>query len=505
MNIYEYKIGDIFTPPSAAHLFIEKFNLLNRWLNGESVFDPTMGTGNLIVSLIEAALKKGCSIDELPLHKLYGNELNTSYFQDAITKLSQLTDNKFIKENFTNCDVFELNIKEKVDIIFGNPPWMNFNELPADLKQKYTSLFFEYSLVNKGSDVLLGNSRVDIAALVIQKSIANFLKDKGDAFFFLPLSLFHNDGATKNFRKLNVKNLDFSVECIYELNNQNTFENVSTKYGFAHFKKNKQVSFPISYYKFENGTFVEYIAQPLHQITDPYIVLNKNEKNNPLEKILIPDYAMPRQGVNTCGCNKIFFIDNIISADKHHYECSINQQIYLLPKKFIYPLITSSLFKGQSEPHKFVLLPYHQNGYPLSWQEIEQYPELKKYLLIHKNELFNRKGILLNTWIKKGIWWAMLGVGDYNFYPFKIVWEAYGKKEFNPILIDGKWQANQSLHAYIPCKLKEEASRILSALKNSSIEKFLKAFQTEGTMNWAQPGKIKKFLITHQNSSLFDI
>jgi flavoprotein len=80
------------------------------------------------------------------------------------------------------------------------------------------------------------------------------------------------------------------------------------------------------------------------------------------------------------------------------------------------------------------------------------------------------------------------------FIHTKLCGEAYGKSNFNPLIFEGKWQANQSLHAYIPVKSIEEAKRIQKELCNKDIENYLLSLKMEGTMSWAQPGKIKKFI-----------
>jgi hypothetical protein len=87
-----------------------------------------------------------------------------------------------------------------------------------------------------------------------------------------------------------------------------------------------------------------------------------------------------------------------------------------------------------------------------------------------------------------------MGVGLYNFTKYKIVWEAYGKKTFSPRLFNGYWQANQSLQAFIPCEDKKTAEQLLVQLSNPLVENYLLASKMEGTMNWAQPGKISSFL-----------
>jgi len=62
------------------------------------------------------------------------------------------------------------------------------------------------------------------------------------------------------------------------------------------------------------------------------------------------------------------------------------------------------------------------------------------------------------------------------------------------MLFPGHWQANQSLQAFIPVRSKENGERILLELKKPPVSAYLASLKMEGTMNWAQPGKIKKLL-----------
>ena len=100
--------------------------------------------------------------------------------------------------------------------------------------------------------------------------------------------------------------------------------------------------------------------------------------------------------------------------------------------------------------------------------------------------------------MNRGCWWALLGVGPYAFAPFKVMWEAYGKDQFNPIVVrdvDGQvWQGNQAMHAFIPCWQEAEAQRIKTALENPEILALLHQLNGAGRCNWAQPGKIKKII-----------
>jgi hypothetical protein len=117
----------------------------------------------------------------LPTHNLFGNELNTIYYQNAITRFKQ----KYsidLSSNFTNEDIFVLRPR-KYDLILGNPPWQNFVDLP-EYKEKIKPFFLKYGLVKNRQSVLLGGSRIDISTVVIQLCIKDFLKENGEAVFF---------------------------------------------------------------------------------------------------------------------------------------------------------------------------------------------------------------------------------------------------------------------------------------------------------------------------------
>ncbi len=105
---------------------------------------------------------------------------------------------------------------------------------------------------------------------------------------------------------------------------------------------------------------------------------------------------------------------------------------------------------------------------------------------------------MIRSQIRRGFWWALLGVGPYSFARYKVMWEAYGQKRFNPKVFKavGKkvWQGNQALHAYIPCESIKEANALKRALSTSNMTAVLRQMNAEGNCNWAQPGKVWKII-----------
>ena len=487
------KIGIVYTPVGDAYKIIERFGLFSLWMNGKSIYDPTMGEGNLIYALIRYAQDNGYTIQSMPINNLFGNEINSHAHKNAIARFRK-DFNLDMSRQFTNKDILEVE-DSKFDVIFGNPPWQNFNDLPTNYKSYVKPYFKQYGLVN-GNKSLLGNSRVDLSALIIKKVIQDNLSHKGIAVFYLPLSIFLNDGAHEEFRKYDLPDSSFSVDAIIDYKGQDVFENISTRYGVAKFTRDSKQKFPIKYETLgENGNWKPNKARPLFKDSDPLNVLEEDDllAYKHFHPVVLEKSSLPRQGLNTCGANSIFFFNSLKVVSE---DCAVLDHKYILPRKYIKKLVVAQQFKSLDvgEAKKWVLLPYKDNGRPLELEDLKREKFLFQYLSNFYSELSGRKGTMINAWIRRGYWWALLGVGPYNFSQYKVIWEAYGKKEFRPKIFHGEWQANQSLQAFIPLETRAEADRVLNELSQPFVERYLLSLKMEGTMNWAQPGKIKKLI-----------
>ena len=257
---------------------------------------------------------------------------------------------------------------------------------------------------------LLGSSRTDIAALVLKVALGRLLKKNGVGYFYLPTSLFFGDGAHSGFRDYSTRDsqndvdsrMDFAVDTVYEFTSTKVFDGVGTSYCCAKFRGDTRQDFPVPYFRELGGKWVEHKAVPLKNPTDPWRIvkdLDELNKDTTLEIRLSPEQK-PRQGVNTCGANSVFIFEHKPSH---------------LPEQFLYPLATKEIWRQQTLlPHKWILLPYHQEtGKPLTWEKIEQWDTLKEYLQNAQEVLKARKGTLLRSTMNRGNWWTLLGVGPY--------------------------------------------------------------------------------------------
>lgn len=481
------RIGEVFTPLEWAEWLLDKWGVYDGWLGGATVCDPTAGRGAFALALLRLAISRGEEITREHLSRITLIELHAAYLEAFKRQALDEFGISFPESQLLVCDVIKNTPQDQFDILVGNPPWANFTDLPNRYKEELKPFFIAEGLVPDRRKVLLGSSRTDIAALVLKVVLGKLLRQNGFGCFYVPLSLFCGDDAHRGFRDYIANHRRFAVDEVYEFTESKVFNGIGTSYCCARFAMDQMQTFPVRYYRQSGEDWIEHGAIPLNTPSDQWRILADGDGcgfENSIDIELLPEQK-PRQGVNTCGANNIF----IFEEKPAH-----------LPREFVFPLATKDIWKnGDTTPHKWILLPYNgTSGKPLSWSDIERHEGLRRYLTDVRSQLEARKGTLIRSVISKGIWWALLGVGPYSFAPYKVIWQAYGKRDFDPVVLQDVagqvWQANQAMQAFIPCWDAADAHRICSALREPAILTLLRQLNGDGKCNWAQPGKIKKVL-----------
>ena len=489
--------GRIFTPLKWAKWVIEKYGLLAKWKQGAHIIDPTCGQGIFFRAFIELAVNKGSPVTHTDMSRLVGIEINPSDKQYFLTEISKDFGLEFPEENFITGDFFDYSAKKKFDIAVGNPPWINFSNLDQAYKTKLKLEYRSYGLVRNKRDILLGASRSDLAALVIQKCMKDLIKQHGSGYFFIPLSLLFNEGANQFFRPRSSEKGIFAVDEIYDFGQSLVFPSVLTRNGFIAVHRGTMQKFPIKLHKLKKSD----------RSTTMYCIPTEDENSwlqsehetlTKLPTIVVKSAQKPRQGINSCGLNKLFIFSRVEKENDLTQTPDIyvngNGERYEMDSDFMLPLMNTKSFGGKKKTqNRYMLCLYDKFGSPLNYNEIQKLKGVENYLLKFKAQMESRKGVLIQSQISRGIYWALLGVGPYCFTKFKVAWMAFGKSIFKAKVLDGKLQGNQSMHAFIPSNTIEDANRICDEL-NYKVPEYLSMFAMEGTCNWAQPGRIKRIL-----------
>lgn len=272
---------------------------------------------------------------------------------------------------------------------------------------------------------------------------------------------------------------------------------MSTRYGLLAFERDADASWPVPWHEHEAAAWRVAEARPADGEYGALMVGGPRPTTPPA---LAGAFERPRQGVNACGATEIFVFEEGRFEDDVAIVANAKVGEVRLPRLFVHPLLTARCFEGQGVPtERWVLVPHEpDSGRPLTRAAVEAEALLAAYLGQHEPRLRARRGALLARHIAADRPWALLGVGPYCFAPYRVAWEAYGRRTFRPRLFDarihGFVQGNQAMHAFIPCASASEAERCLEALAPERIEPLLRAHRMEGTRSWAQPGRMARIL-----------
>ena len=495
-------IGVVYTPLEWAEWAIVESGAYAAWILGAEVLDPTMGNGAFIESFVAHAIKNGEEVTSERLGRLHGYEIQEDGIEFLIARMERDYSVELPRQNFKCADFILGDIPGRFDYVVGNPPWVNFQGLPTAYREELKSKYLEFGLVANSGSVLLGNSRVDIAALIVNVAVGKCLKDEGRVAMFLPSSLFFGGSSHDQFRKFHSLGRNFSLERLYDFGAKSIFasgQQHGTSYCFADFFSGPGSRAAIEFKVL--GKDGQWRSEEIRVVNDASGSFVRN--TGALVKVKVSNDSKPRQGVNTGGANRILFgeiVEGSLRDDFVVFKNGLGDAVSI-ESRFLFPLICREQFKSGNEvlPSKFVLMCHDSvTGKAVSEDVLGMAPSTKDYLYSYRESLVARKGVLMNAHISKGKYWALLGVGRYNFAHYKLVWLTAGQKSFLPKVfsdVDGKpWQGNQSLQAFMPFPSEVEALQISDRLKLSLSGIDPQFLGRPGTLGWAQPGRISHLL-----------
>ena len=120
------------------------------------------------------------------------------------------------------------------DYIIGNPPWVNWESLPQEYRDKTAHIWKQYDLFeHTGLRARLGSAKDDISVLMTYVSIDKYLKDKGRLCIVITQSLFKTVGGGEGFRRfrLGKKGTPFKVLQVDDMVDLQPFDSASDKLG----------------------------------------------------------------------------------------------------------------------------------------------------------------------------------------------------------------------------------------------------------------------------------
>jgi len=434
---------------------------------GASFCDPTAGEGVFAVALAEAWASDTGAFDPALARRITLIDRHGPFLEAFARRWRDRWGSPFPPHNLIETDVVTHPPEIRFDLVAGTPPWVTYPDLDGPSQDRYRPWFPALGLVGGPSELLLGRSRLDLAALVTARVFESLVVPGGRAGFFLPLSLFHNEGTPDRWRR-------WRPDAVFDLTESRPFPGVSTRCGWAEFTlkgTNATASLPgLDYFTGTPAAWERHTAVA-DTGTGPWRLLAPGASAE-LPQLTLEPWQRPRQGVNTGGCNAAFHVSALPPE---------------VDRRCVHPLA--------GKVDRWILVPYDRDGRPWEEHEVES-SGLSAWWKPWRERLAARRGVLLGSQLTKGRWWALLGVGAYAFAPYKVIWSAYGKGRLDAQIYgprsDGTvWQADQALQAYVPCATEADAQRVATFLNGPEVGAYLAGLRGAGTRSWAQPGRFK--------------
>lgn len=410
-----------------------------RW---SRVLEPTCGRGNFL---------RGLLLSSAPPTEIQAIELQDTYLESARESLQHSSSSRIALKN---ANVFDLDLQGDIQwhntgplLVVGNPPWVTNAEL---------GILGSGNLPNKtnlkglrGIEALTGNSNFDIAEYIWLKLIRELAPERPTIALLCKTAVARNvlqfarDAALPisraSIRKIDAKwwfgaSVDACLFCVevnsgeicYEVDIFSSLqaEDPETTMGFV----NKRLVANIKDHErsaFADGVCPVTWRQGLKHDAAPAMELDYDESGNLKNKL---------------------------------------GEIVDVEPEYVYPLLKSSDLFHQASSQRFVIVPQKRLGEStnqLKWSA----PRLWHYLTAHTEVFERRKSSIYRN--KPSF--AVFGVGDYSFSPFKVgisglhkkpVFRAVGTVWERPVMFD-------DTSYFVACRSAKQAALLCSLLNDS--------------------------------------
>lgn len=439
------EFGDFQTPKELA---FEICLLLSKsGIRPESIIEPNCGLG----SFIQAANKTFFSSE------IFGFDISPKYVEFAQDKFIDNKNISISQANFFETDWNELfAVLPKPILILGNPPWVTNSQLSI-LESKNVPQKENFQNFG-GFEAMTGKSNFDISEWMLIRLLESL--NAQNAF----LAMLCKTSVARKVLKYAWKNeIHLAKSAIYRIETEKYFNaSVDACLLFCEFSDSAQSRTSKVFQGLEVDKHSQKIGFKDNELIASIDLYEKWKHLNGGSRIKW------RSGVKH-DCSKVMELTKVGDKYKNSFD-----EIFELEDDFVYPMLKSSdLANGNLTPRRWMLVTQKQiKSDTLNISEIA--PKTWDYLLSN-GEFLDKRG---SSIYKKRARFAMFGIGDYSFSPYKVAISGFYKKlKFNvvgsyenkPIVLDDTCY-------FLPCESENGAKKICSLLNSKTGREFFEAF-----------------------------
>ena len=218
------------------------------------------------------------------------------------------------------------------DYVAGNPPWVNWENLPENYRDDTKPLWQEHGLFpHGGMDTILGKGKKDISMLMSYVAMDKYLKRGGKLGFLITQSVFKTAGAGQGFRRFLLGTGEYvQVQHVDDMVELQPFEGASNRTSVVILQKGRQTKYPMPSYLYWKKTVTgksiavdsslddvlqmterkQFAAEPVDgkDLTSPWLT-GRPKAIRAAKKILGQSEYEAHAGCYTGGANGVYWMD----------------------------------------------------------------------------------------------------------------------------------------------------------------------------------------------------
>jgi hypothetical protein len=411
--------------------------------------------------------------------------------------------------------------EERFDYVVGNPPWIRWDELPQDYRERTKTVWESYKLVSKFKGPGLGKVKKDLAMLFVTVPMDKYLSESGTFGMLLPFTLLKSQ-AGAGFRKfIATKTKVVKIDDVVELKPFEVAVNrtclVVLTPGTTQFPvpceswtktKGARINSSTSLEEVKKQTSkTNMVMRPIQgdQKPESSWLMAPHKVSEAARGILgeSPKYEA-HAGVFT-GLNSVYWVE-VLSEEPNglviRNQNSIGRKrvksvTKAVESQFVYPLVRGrDVKKWFSQPSGYIVIPHDpKTGDPIDKQTIRtHYAKVHEFLGEFENDLETRA--IHKLWGTRRPFYSLYDIARYSFRAYKVAWKEIagkisGKGEFSVAVIPpfkDKWLGIKPIICdhklmIIPFENENEAYYVAGILNSSIVRATVRGYTIETTMD----------------------
>jgi SAM-dependent methyltransferase len=341
------------------------------------------------------------------------------------------------------------------DCVAGNPPWINWENLPDEYRQRSAWLWRKYRLFeHTGLRARLGSAKDDLSVLMLYVAADRYLKPRGNLGFVITQTIFKTEGGGAGFRRLQLGDREhLKVVHVDDFSAVQCFEGATNRAAGLILQKGAQTKFPVSWSswrKTQGGNiqtaadhdeamarlkYRAWVAQPINSArrNSPWIT-GRRRALSQIASVLGKAAYTARAGSCT-WLNGVYWVaavaerkggDVLVSNLHDGGKIKVKNVNMAIERDFLFPLLRGrDVGRWRATPAASVIIPQDPREPAKGYAEADlqaKCPKTYAYLKQFEHQLRKRSGFLQYFEPSAAPFYSVYNVGFYTFSQHKVVW-----------------------------------------------------------------------------------